>query len=399
MFTIKRSKSQRFFAFSIGGFRPYGKNRFWRFINAWNAFFGFLGIYLTHKIGLLLYLTARLIRFINFVPRYAKDFLVRKLIWSRGKLGRPIATAFVMVISLSVFSLGEFFSSYSFVVDQNVNADYIPSAVDIIPKRETAVTEIPDIRKRVEPFAYTVEGGDTLYGIGAKFKISIDALKYVNNLTDSSVLQPGQTITIPPASGLIHTVKSGDTLAAIADKYSVPTQAIADFNYLLDTTKLTVGTELVIPGAKVPEPIAPPVYAPPANLAVNYGQAAASKGFCVWPSTVHIITQNFSWYHNGIDVATPWSGGMPPLFACTSGRVTRAGWDPWGLGLHVRIDHGNGYETIYGHMSRLDVGYGQKVSRGQMIGLMGNTGNSTGPHVHYMVKYHGVAQNPLNFTN
>jgi murein DD-endopeptidase MepM/ murein hydrolase activator NlpD len=81
-----------------------------------------------------------------------------------------------------------------------------------------------------------------------------------------------------------------------------------------------------------------------------------------------------------------------------SGVVIRAGWDPWGLGLHVRIDHGNGYITIYGHMSRLDVSYGQEVDRGQIIGIMGSTGNSTGPHVHFMVEYNGVAQNPLNFT-
>ncbi|OGC77049.1 hypothetical protein A2619_01465 [candidate division WWE3 bacterium RIFOXYD1_FULL_39_9] len=90
---------------------------------------------------------------------------------------------------------------------------------------------------------------------------------------------------------------------------------------------------------------------------------------------------------------------MPPIFACTGGKVVRAGWDPYGLGLHVRIDHGNGYSSIYGHMSRIDVGYGQNVGRGQVIGLMGNTGRSTGPHVHFILNFNGVAQNPLNYTN
>jgi murein DD-endopeptidase MepM/ murein hydrolase activator NlpD len=89
---------------------------------------------------------------------------------------------------------------------------------------------------------------------------------------------------------------------------------------------------------------------------------------------------------------------MPPILSCMGGTVVRAGWDPWGLGLHVRIDHGIGYETVYGHMSRLDVSYGENVKRGQIIGLMGSTGRSTGPHVHYMVKYNGIAQDPLNFT-
>ena len=90
---------------------------------------------------------------------------------------------------------------------------------------------------------------------------------------------------------------------------------------------------------------------------------------------------------------------MPPIFACTDGTVTRAGWDPWGLGLHVRIDHGNGYETVYGHMSSINISYGQRVSRGSVVGVMGSTGRSTGPHVHFMVNFNGSAQNPLNYTN
>jgi murein DD-endopeptidase MepM/ murein hydrolase activator NlpD len=88
---------------------------------------------------------------------------------------------------------------------------------------------------------------------------------------------------------------------------------------------------------------------------------------------------------------------MPPVFACAGGTVTRAGWDPVGLGLVVHINHGNGYETAYGHLSKIYVGYGAKVARGQSIGVMGNTGRSTGPHVHFIVKYNGVPQNPLNY--
>jgi len=339
-------------------------------------------------------------KFLFKLPSEIKRFIVRKLIWSRGKLGRPVATIAVISVGFIVFLFGEVFSSFSFVIDKEVNADYLSNTSDIIPKKEIATTTIPDIRKRTEPFVYRVEGGDTLSGIGEKFKVSVDALKYVNNLTDYTILKVGQEITIPPVSGLIHTVKSGDTLNSIAAKYDVAPQAIADFNYVLDTSKLASGTELVIPGAKVPEPVLPPVYAPPSiSLPSTGGTATPSKSFCVWPTTVRIVTQYYAWYHNGIDVATPWGRGMPPLFACTGGRVVRAGWDPFGLGLHVRIDHGNGYETVYGHMSRIDVGYGQRVDRGQVIGLMGNTGRSTGPHVHFTVNFNGVSQNPMNYTN
>ena len=362
------------------------------------SFFAFLLGYLLLKIKSLVRLSRKSVFWSNDFVRNFKRLLVRKLIWSRGKLGRPIANLAVMSIAFLVFTFGEVLNSNKFVNSQELNPDYLVNVSDIIPTRNVATTQIPDERKRAESFKYTVEGGDTLSGIGSKFKISTDALKYVNGLTDNSVLRPGQEITIPPVSGLIHEVEDGDTMSSIAKKYDVAEQAILDFNYILDSSTLAVGTELVIPDAKVPEPViipsVPATYIP----STQYAAPTPSGNFCVWPSSVRIITQYFTWYHNGIDIATPW-GNWPPIFACTGGVVTRSGWDPWGLGLHVRIDHGNGYETIYGHMSRLDVSYGQRVDRGQQVGVMGNTGRSTGPHLHFVLNYYGVAQNPFNYMN
>jgi len=328
--------------------------------------------------------------------KWLKAFIVKKLIWSRGRLGRPIANLVVLVVALMVFMFGEVLNSSRFVNSQEIDPDYLDNVTDIIPNRNVATTTIPDERKQTESFAYVIQSGDTLSSIGERFKISADALKYVNGLTDYSILSVGDAITIPPVSGLIHKVKSGDTLDSIADKYEVPSQAVADFNYILDTSKLAVGTELVIPGAKVPQPVyIPPSYGyqPPIT-----GLPSLGDGF-IWPTSTRIITQYFAWYHNGIDIAVPWGWGMPPLFASSGGTVTRAGWDPWGLGLHVAVNHGNGFETVYGHMSRIDVGYGQTVSKGQVIGLMGNTGRSTGPHVHFIIKYNGIPRNPLNHIN
>jgi murein DD-endopeptidase MepM/ murein hydrolase activator NlpD len=345
---------------------------------------------------LLVVLVIKIIVFLIAIPSEIKDFLTKKLIWSRGKLGRPIATWFVMGFSLLVFVFGEVFSSSTLVVNKPVSADYLKNTTDIIPKKEMAVTTLPSER-RTKPIDYVIQPGDTLYTIGNQFKVSIDALKYINGLTDSSILSVGQELTIPPISGLIHKVESGDTIGSIAEKYDVAPQAIADFNYILDTSKLAVGTELVVPGGKIPEIPLPVVYVPTSSFGSGT-QAKANKNLCVWPTTVRIITQYYTWYHNGVDIASPSNMGMPPLFACSSGTVIRAGWDPFGLGLHVRIDHGNGFETIYGHMSRLDVSYGDKVGRGEQLGLMGSTGRSTGPHVHFMVQYNGVSQDPLNYT-
>lgn len=396
-FTIKRPSSKRFFQLSFEGFKPAGRNKFEQFLNLWLDFFRSLITYIFKRLWLFILIIIKLIALITTLPAEIKSFLTKKLIWSRGKLGRPLAVWFVMGFSFFVFMFGEVFSSSTLVVNKTASADYLKSTADIIPKKEIALTTLPEERKRDKPSKYTIQPGDSLYSIGNQFKVSIDALKYINGFTDSSILSVGQEINIPPIAGLTHTVQAGDTLTSIALKYDVAPQAIADFNYLLDSGRLAVGTELVIPGGKIPQAPPPVIYIPPSSYGAA-GQAAPNRDFCTWPTTVRIVTQYYSWSHNGADIATPIFSSMPPILACSDGKVTRAGWDPFGLGLHVRIDHGNGYSTIYGHMSRLDVSYGEEVKRGEQLGLMGSTGNSTGPHVHFMVEYNGIPQNPFNYT-
>ena len=392
LFTLRRPQSERFFQLNFHGFKPRGRTVLHRYTKTVFLYFKALVTYLFRKIRFFVYTVVNLVRTASRSIYWLKSFVVRKLIWSRGRLGRPVATFVVMSVAFGVFLL----NSSKFVNSQEIDKDYLAYTTDIIPQKNTTITQLPPDRQRTEPLSYTVQEGDTLYSIGNQFKISVDALRYVNNLSDISYLKVGQAIVIPPVAGLVHKVGSGDTLQAIANKYDVPSQAIADFNYILDTSKLAVGTELIIPGAKVPQPvvaIVPSQFVP--QTSVDF---AASKGWCGWPTSVRIVTQYFSWYHNGLDIATPW-GFMPPIYACAGGTVIRAGWDPWGLGLHIRIDHGNGYVTIYGHMSRLDVSYGEEVSKGEVVGLMGSTGRSTGPHVHFMVQKNGVSQNPLNYIN
>lgn len=389
---------QRISQLPLGGFKPNWREKFKKTISSSTLFFQAVFKYFTKKLRALGRFLVRSIVYVTNYGVWFKALIIKKLIWSRGRLGRPIANVIVLIIAFMVFTFGEILSSKKFVNSQEISPDYLSNVTDVVPNRNTATTLIPEERKRAVSFTYTVEGGDTLSGIGEKFKISVDAIKYVNGLTDFSVLTVGDTLTIPPISGLIHAVEEGDTLDSIAEKYSVAPQAIADFNYILDTSTLAIGTELVIPDAKVPAqviPLAPSfVVQPPLAFDVpNLGD-----GF-IWPTTTRIITQYFAWYHNGTDIAVPWSWGMPPIFASSSGTVTRAGWDPWGLGLHVRIDHGNGFETVYGHMSVIDVGYGQRVNQGQVLGLMGSTGRSSGPHVHFTINYNGVPQDPLGYIN
>lgn len=395
----KTSISRRYVKTRFDGFKPTGKNPIKVLFTSWSGFFSAFLRYFGSKLAWVFFTLNHIIFWLIGLPGASKSYLIKKLIWSRGKLGRPISATFILALSLGAFMLGEVFSGSTFVVEPaKANTDYLTTTGDIIPRKEIALTTLPESRQRTEAFVYKIEPGDTLYSIGQKFKVSLDALKYVNGLYDSSILKVGSDLTIPPIAGLIHKVGPGDTLASIGNKYDVPPQSIADFNYLLDPSKLPVGTELVVPGANIPQPV---IILPPVDTGPSYGSSPAtpSKSYCVWPTTVRIITQGYSWHHNGADIATPINGPMPPLLACTGGTVTRSGWDPFGLGLHIRIDHGNGYETIYGHMSRLDVSYGEKVKRGQVLGLMGSTGNSTGPHVHFMVTHNGVVQNPFDYMN
>ena len=396
--TLRSSKSLRFTQLSFNGYSFESRSRLGALVRPVTSFTKVFITYLIKKIKDIFSLLRYLITMWGKIARSFKTKSVQKLIWSRGKLGRPVINFVVFTFAFLVFTVGKLFNSSPLVNNQPLNKDYLSEVSDIIPQREIATTTVPDSRKRTEYFAYTIQSGDTLSGIGQKFKISSDALKYVNSLTDSSVLKVGSSISIPPVSGLIHKVESGDTLASIAKKYDVPEQAVADFNYILNTSELAMGTELVIPDAKIPQPVFTPVFSTIPQFQNPVMAPNLAGGWCIWPTTSRIITQYFSWYHNGLDIATPW-GTYPPIFACSSGTVTRAGWDPWGLGLHVQIDHDNGFTTVYGHMNRIDVGYGQRVERGEGIGVMGSTGRSTGPHVHFIVKYGGVPQNPLDYVN
>lgn len=261
---------------------------------------------------------------------------------------------------------------------------------------KTSVSDKP----RSETIDYEVKGGDTLSGIADKFGVSVNTIKWANSMTSDSV-KPGDTLKILPVSGVSHTVKSGDTLESVAKKYTAEQQAILDypFNDIGDDFKLRIGQVLIIPEGTPPEVAAPPkprIVAPPANQQPGSSGPAFSApagGNFVWPTTYVYISQYFAWYHPGVDLPNPSS---PPVVAADGGVVTVAGWpDNYGYGNRVMIDHGNGYVTLYAHLSNIYVSAGQHVSRGQSVGRMGNTGRSTGTHLHFEIRFKGIAINPL----
>lgn len=251
-------------------------------------------------------------------------------------------------------------------------------------------------KPRSETIEYNVESGDTLSTIASKFGISSDTIRWANNLTGDAI-KPGQTLKILPVAGVAYTVKSGDTLESVAKKFSAEQQAILDFpfNDVPDDFSLKAGQLLVIPDGSPPEIRAPKPKPQPQYLAQGPASPAFSApggGNFIWPAGGS-LTQYFSWYHPGIDIA---NRAGPGIAASDGGTVVVAGWpDSTGYGNRVVVDHGNGYRSLYAHLSNIYVSIGQVISRGQLLGQMGSTGRSTGTHLHLEIYYNGVALNPL----
>ena len=252
------------------------------------------------------------------------------------------------------------------------------------------------VKPRSEIIEHKVESGETISSIAQKFGISTDTIKWANNLTSDSI-KPGQTLKILPETGVSHTVKSGDTLESVAKKYSAESQAMVayPFNDIPDDFTLTVGQVLIVPDGSPPEVKAPVRRQQPQYLAQGPSSPAFAAPFgaqFIWPAGGS-ITQYYAWYHSGVDIA---NRAAPGIAASDGGTVVVAGWpDYQGYGNRVVLDHGNGYRSLYAHLSNVYVSVGEQVSRGQLIGQMGSTGRSTGTHLHLEIHYKGVAVNPL----
>lgn len=254
---------------------------------------------------------------------------------------------------------------------------------------EEAIKQGP--RDRV--IEYVIEQGDTISGIAQKFDISVATILWSNNLTYYSIIRPGKTLKIPPTTGLLHTVKKGESLSAIAKKYKSDVDKILESNKLTSADQVSIGQELIIPdgvkpASRITRHVVPISIFTPPKATIDAGTKL------LWPTSARKITQYYWWRHPAIDI-----GGRTgtPVYAAESGVVETAGWSRGGYGYYIIINHGNGIKTLYAHASKLLVKKGEKVSRGQTIMLIGSTGWSTGPHVHFEVRVSGYKRNPLNY--
>lgn len=249
-------------------------------------------------------------------------------------------------------------------------------------------TEIQE--KTAEGFVstHTVEEGDTIESIAKTYGIAASTVRWGNNLSANSKLKIGQTLTIFPIDGIAHKITKGETVASIAKKYKGDADEIAAYNDLTGNN-IAVGQTLFIPDGEMtaePSKTKPKKKSKLRELWDN----TDVMGYFIRP-LIHFRKSQGIHGHNGVDLAGQVG---EPIHAVAGGTVLVANVGGWGggYGSYVVLKHGNGTQTLYGHMSRVDVGVGQHVDQGDVIGALGNSGHSTGPHLH--IEVHG-ARNPF----
>ncbi len=292
--------------------------------------------------------------------------------------------------------------------------DPTAGALDL-PRQVNVDTNIPT-RPRFEIEQYTIQPGDTIFGIASQYNLDPDTIVWGNpELADKlNRLTPGTTINILPINGALRVVQPGDTLEKIAKVFhgSVPEIiAFAGNDIDPENPEAKIGQTIIIPNGwrdnvvwTLPEvPIAKGSTRTTGSVSRNEPGSCAGPfsgptgGFnFVWPANNHYLSGfNYSGSHPGIDVA---AGLGAPIYAAETGVVVFSGGSLYGYGNLVIIDHGNGWQTAYAHLSQINYGCGQAISQGAVLGLSGSTGNSSGPHLHFEMRNADFGRvNPWNY--
>lgn len=325
-----------------------------------------------------------------------KSRIVKFLLMKRGRYNRPFLHLTTMVV-LGIGVIIAPFLSDTYPVFSSENALSIEAQKEeqsiIVDENVFQTRESEKPRDKV--LVYKVESGDTISSIAKKFGISEDTIKWANDLK-GDYLSIGDELKILPVTGIYHKVGEGESVYTIAKKYSTNPQQIVDFPFNdfanPETFSLVAGQMIVVPDG-VP-PAEKPTYKRQTYI-VQGPISVSSFGF-TWPIRGE-ISQFSSWYHTAIDITSPIGA---PILASRGGRVSYVNIGTWdgGYGNNVIIDHGDGFQTLYSHMSNINVGVGDDVTGGKtVIGAIGMTGRTTGPHVHFEVRKGGTLVNPLPY--
>ena len=272
---------------------------------------------------------------------------------------------------------------------------------------EGTISDIQEQPTSTQISIYVVRDGDTLSTIATMYGVSTNTVLWANDLKSASDIHPGDTLVILPVSGIEHVVAKGETIASIVKKYGADMQDVLDYNNLTASSPLAMGDTIIIPdgvdgpgqapaqgpiasggGAKSSTPastggMAPGCVSNYERLIPGYG-GVSLPGYFIRPIAGGIKTQCLHGY-NAVDLGTPRG---THVMAAADGVVivARSSGYNGGYGEYVAINHPNGTQTVYGHLSKVYVTQGEEVTQGQVIALSGNTGDSTGPHLHFEIR-------------
>ena len=333
-----------------------------------------------------------------------------------GFMGIVISQRTVVIRGSDMIRSGSADNAYVENIDSNpglpdMNALEIDTGSDSLERQTSAVTYKPE-NLRTEAVKYTIESGDSLYGIAKKFDLQPETILWANYnvlYDDAHNISIGDELLIPPDDGIYVQWKESDQLQRLADKYRVEVHDVlaAPINKLdITDPVIKAGDYILFPGGyRETAAFNPIVYEYSPNSGVkkviagpggcSWDYRSYGNGSFIWPTASHSLVGNdFGAGHMGVDLATV-DGG--PIYAADGGTVIYAGAISGGYGIMVMIDHGTGYQSLYAHLSAVAVSCGQGGSQGQLIGYGGSTGNSTGPHLHFEVRYGGGYVNPWQF--
>jgi len=236
---------------------------------------------------------------------------------------------------------------------------------------------------------YKVKKGDSVSGIAKKFDVSVGAIIASNDIRNAKALQEGKTLRIPNIDGIPYSIKSGDNLSKISAAFNVPLEVILDINDI-KSDKIKAGETIFIPGARMND----------MDLRMSLGE------LFIYPAQNRFITSKFGMRKDPINGALNFHTGIDfrgnigdPVVAAMEGTVAVVR-ENWLYGKHIIISHSNGYKTLYAHLNSCSVKQGDNVARGRKIGEIGNTGYSTGSHLHFTIyDKNGKLVNPLDLLN
>ena len=244
---------------------------------------------------------------------------------------------------------------------------------------------LPPIPLAVKLGSYTVRSGDTIEKIAKRFGLRQDTIISVNNLQSASSLRSGLGLRIPNMDGVSHRVRRGESLSSLSKTYAIDMTRIVDANDLASST-IAVGQSLFIPNARLSSASLKQFYGMQFQWPVR-GRISSPFGFRSNPFT------GLRTFHSAVDIVVNIGSSVT---ATSDGRVADTGYNSV-FGNYIILKHDSGYQSLYAHLSKITVKEGSYISKGSVIGLSGNTGQSTGPHLHFSLFKNGQALDPLKY--